>query len=160
VHLERRDGANGWKVAIDGESHDVVTPEFEFYRRRLKLAIDGKSHMFRSRYQESHIQAFYCGIVRTFEVYTPLEWSLTRFMIRKETEVIENVLKCPMPGLVTAVCVAEGEFVRIGQQLFRIESMKMESSIASPVDAQVEKILTGPGRNVETDEILLTFTMT
>ncbi len=137
----------------------MTTPEFEFYRRRLKLVIDQAAHMFRARYQESHIQVFYCGIIRTFEVYTPLEWSLTGFMRRKESETVENVLKCPMPGLVTAVCVAEGEIVRRGQELFRIESMKMESSIASPLDAQVDKILTNPGKNVEADEILLTFTL-
>jgi len=157
VHLERQDNSSAWKIVADGASHEVITPEFEFYRRRLKLVIDGVAHMFRARYLESHIQGFYCGITRIFEVYTPLEWSLTRFMLRKESEIVENLLKCPMPGLVTAVCVAEGEIVRRGQELFRIESMKMESSIASPLDAKVEKILTGPGRNVETDEILLTF---
>jgi propionyl-CoA carboxylase alpha chain len=159
VHLEREDESRNWTMEIDGESHEIVAPDFEFYRRRLRLLIDGEYHMFRMSYQQSHIQTFYCGIIRTFEVYTPREWSLTHFMIRKEQEVVENLLKCPMPGLVTAVCVAEGEYVRRGQELFRIESMKMESSIASPVDAQVEKILASPGNNVETDEILLTFTI-
>ena len=159
VHLERQNGSHVWTIEIDGETHEVVAPDFEFYRRRLKLLIDGESHMFRMRYKESHIQTFYCGIIRTFEVYTPLEWSMTRFMLCKEQEVAENVLKCPMPGLVTAVCVTKGEFVRRGQELFRIESMKMESSIASPLDAQVEEILTSQGKNVETDEVLLRFTV-
>lgn len=157
VHLVRQNGSRVWTMEINGTTHEVVAPEFEFYRRRLKLLIDGEYHMFRLSYKESHIQTYYCGIIRTFEVYTPREWSLMGFMLRKEQETVENELKCPMPGLVTAVCVAEGEYVRRGQELFRIESMKMESSIASPVDAQVDKIMTSPGKNVETDEILLTF---
>jgi multidrug efflux pump subunit AcrA (membrane-fusion protein) len=39
----------------------------------------------------------------------------------------------------------------------RMESMKMESGIASPVDGLVEKILVHAGQTVETDETLLTF---
>jgi propionyl-CoA carboxylase alpha chain len=152
-HLDERT----WRFSIDGKDYDVLAPEFEYFRRRLTLKIDGVSHMFRLRYRENHIQAFHCGIVRTFEIYTPLEWSLTRFMLRKESAAAENVLKCPMPGLVTAVSVSEGEFVRRGQELFRIESMKMESSIASPCDAQVEKVLVTPGKDVEADEVLLVF---
>jgi propionyl-CoA carboxylase alpha chain len=38
-----------------------------------------------------------------------------------------------------------------------MESMKMESGIASPVDGLVEKILVQAGQTVETDETLLTF---
>jgi propionyl-CoA carboxylase alpha chain len=157
VTLIRQNGSRVWTMEIDGTTHEVVAPEFEFYRRRLRLLIDGEHHMFRMSYQQSHIQTFFCGIIRIFEVYSPREWSLTGFMQRKEQETVENELKCPMPGLVTAVCVAEGEYVRRGQELFRIESMKMESSIASPVDAQVEKIHAGAGDNVETDQVLLTF---
>lgn len=146
-----------WSFSVDGKTYDVIAPEFEYFRRRLKLKINGVSHMFRLRYQENHIQAFHCGIARTFEIYTPLEWSLTGFMRRKESVATENVLRCPMPGLVTTVSVSEGEFVRRGQELFRIESMKMETSIVSPTDSRVEKVLVTPGKDVETDEVLLVF---
>jgi len=40
-----------------------------------------------------------------------------------------------------------------------MESMKMESAIASPIDPQVEKILVQAGQTVETDETLLTFNL-
>ena len=69
----------------------------------------------------------------------------------------ENMLKCPMPGMVTDVCVEVGSYVRRGQELLRMESMKMESAIASPCDGQVEKILIKPSQTVETDETLMIF---
>ena len=93
---------------MNNHSYEVITPEFEYYRRRLKLKIDGSYQMFRFQYSDNHIQGFFCGIVRMLEVYTPKEWSLTHYMPREKKVVQENILKCPMPGMVVAVCVSEG----------------------------------------------------
>ncbi len=148
---------HNWNVTVDGHEYDVITPEFEYYRRRLVLKINGSSHMFRLQYDENHIKAFFCGIVRLFEIYTPAEWKLAPYMLRDREEITENVLKCPMPGLVTAVNVKEGDYVRKGQELIRLESMKMESSVASPCEGTVERIMVSPGQTVDTDEVLILF---
>lgn len=157
VLLEGSEQSKRWNITVNDRLYKVVAPEFEYYRRRLKLYIDGIANMFRLQYLENHIRAFFCGIVRTFEIYTPLEWSLAHFMLRDVKPVRENELKCPMPGLITAVTVEEGTQVRRGQELLRMESMKMESAVASPRDGQIDRILARPGQAVETDEILITF---
>jgi propionyl-CoA carboxylase alpha chain len=157
VQLDGDQATRQWTIRVDGRPYDVVTPEFEYYRRRLALKINGDSHMFRLQYEENHIKAFFCGIIRIFEVYTPREWSQNEHMRREKKVVPENVLKCPMPGLVTAICVEQGAYVRKGQELIRMESMKMESGVASPCDGQVEEILVNPRQAVETDDILMTF---
>jgi propionyl-CoA carboxylase alpha chain len=157
VLLEGSEQSRRWNITVNDRLYKVVAPEFEYYRRRLKLYIDGIANMFRLQYLENHIRAFFCGIVRTFEIYTPLEWSLAHFMLREVKPVQENELKCPMPGLITAVTVEEGTQVRKGQELLRMESMKMESAVASPRDGQIDRILARPGQAVETDEILITF---
>jgi propionyl-CoA carboxylase alpha chain len=157
VELEGDPSTRRWRVRVDGSAYDVATPEFEFYRRRLRLDIDGVSQMFRLQYDGSHIRAAFAGVVRTFEVYTPREWELGRFMLRQTGPARENVLRCPMPGLVTALAVAEGAYVQRGQELVRMASMKMESAVASPCDGRVEKIHVEPGSAVETDDVLITF---
>jgi propionyl-CoA carboxylase alpha chain len=157
VNLHGDQLTHKWRITVDSDSYDVVTPEFEYYRRRLKLTINGVPHMFRFRYQHQHIQGFFCGIVRTLEIYTPREWNLVKFMPRKKEAVQQDALRCPMPGLVVAVCIEEGAYVHRGDELVRMESMKMESGIASPRDGYVEKILIKPGQAVETDDTLLTF---
>ena len=157
VDLDGDPESHRWSVRVDERTYEVVTPEFEFYRRRLNLKIDGVSHMFRLQYEGSHIRAFFSGIARIFEVYKPHEWELTRYMVRERRAVLENTLKCPMPGMITVVWVKEGEHVRRGQALVRIESMKMETDIASPRDGKVEEILVAPGATVETDEVLIAF---
>ena len=106
VQLDGERKSRQWRIQINGRAYEVVTPEFEFYRRRLKLRINRTSHMFRLRYQENHIQVFFCGIVRLLEIYTPLEWRLSKFMLRGIIEEEEDVLNCPMPGLVIDVSMA------------------------------------------------------
>ncbi len=146
-----------WEIQVDGRAYAVVTPDFEYYRRRLQLKINGVQNMFRLQYQQNHIRCFFCGTVRTFEIYTTTEWRLAHYMKRESVRALENVLRCPMPGLVTAICVEKGAQVRRGQELIRMESMKMESGVGSPCDAEVESVLVAPGQAVDTDEPLITF---
>ncbi len=157
IRIEGTGDPRKLRMWVDGAEYEVATPLFEFYRRRLKLEINGKFHMFRARYQEHHIQAAYCGIVRTFEVYTPREWELAVHMPPVKKAVEEHILRCPMPGLVVAVNVEEGSYVRRGQELVRIESMKMESAVASPREGLVECVSASPGQTVETGDRLLEF---
>ncbi len=157
VKLLKTDEPRHWQIRINRKSYEVTVPDFEFFRRRLKLNIDGKSHMFRLRYQDAHIMTFFRGTVRTVEIYTLREWRLNHYMLRDMKTAAENVLKCPMPGLVTAVCVKKGDAVHRGDEVIRMESMKMESGIAAPCDGLVENILVQPGQAVESDEVLITF---
>jgi propionyl-CoA carboxylase alpha chain len=146
-----------WHIKVEERPYRVVTPEFEFYRRRLKLLIDESSHMFRLSYDENHIRVFFCGVVRLLEIYSPLEWRLSKYMLRGRTEKEENELTCPMPGLVIGVSVNTGDYVRKGQEIFIIESMKMQSSIISPRDGRVESVSVSEGQTVETDQVLMKF---
>jgi len=157
VQLEKRPEGSQWRIFVDDRAYEVITPEFEFYRRRLRLKINGESHMFRLKFEENHILVFFCGIVRFLEVYTPLEWQLNQHMVRTRPVQEEDVLRCPMPGLVVDVAVQAGDVVRKGQELFKIEAMKMQSSIASPRDSLVEKVFVQTGQTVAQDQELLQF---
>jgi 3-methylcrotonyl-CoA carboxylase alpha subunit len=55
----------------------------------------------------------------------------------------------PMPGQVIAVHVKVGDRVRRDQALLVLEAMKMEHTIASPVDGVVERLPFGVGSRVE-----------
>ncbi|MCU0591536.1 MAG: acetyl-CoA carboxylase biotin carboxylase subunit [Desulfobacterales bacterium] len=157
VCLRKDPPAHEWTVTVDGLTYTVTTPEFEFYRRRLNLKINGRSHMFRLYYQYSFFGVAFCGTARVFEVFSPREWELSRHMPAPRDDVLENVLLCPMPGLVVEVRVRKGDRVYRGQDLVSIESMKMESFVASPCDGEVAEVLAVPGQAVESDEVLVRF---
>jgi biotin carboxyl carrier protein len=57
----------------------------------------------------------------------------------------------PMPGLVLAVEVEEGEVVREGQGLVIIEAMKMENEIRAPIGGRVRDLAVRSGDAVERD---------
>jgi biotin carboxyl carrier protein len=67
----------------------------------------------------------------------------------------EFLLKAPMPGLVVAVPVSEGEEVEKGQVLVILESMKMQNELKSPRAGKVERIRVKAGESVEQKQTLL-----
>ncbi|MBL8098610.1 MAG: acetyl-CoA carboxylase biotin carboxyl carrier protein subunit, partial [Anaerolineales bacterium] len=64
-------------------------------------------------------------------------------------------LKAPMPGLVVAIPVAEGQEIKKGQVLIILESMKMQNELKSPKDGTVERIRVKAGESVEQKQALL-----
>lgn len=64
-------------------------------------------------------------------------------------------LKAPMPGLVVAIPVAEGQEIKKGQVLIILESMKMQNELKSPKDGIVERIRVKAGESVEQKQSLL-----
>jgi propionyl-CoA carboxylase alpha chain len=157
IRLEGDPAGRHWNIRVNDRSYEVVTPEFEYYRRRLKLKIDGQYHYFRLQYRGNYFWAAFCGIARILEIYSPREWALARYMPAPKTDEVAHVLVCPMPGLVVDIRVKAGDRVFRGQDLVSIESMKMESYVASPCDGVVAEVKVKSGQAVETGDVLATF---
>ena len=157
IRIFKKSVPREWTVWVNKSKYQVKTPIFEFFRRRLRLKIDQNAPMFRLQYEGNFIGVAYCGLTRTFEIYTPREWALSQYMPKPKAASAQNELLCPMPGLVVTILVKPGDRVYRGQDLVSIESMKMESFVASPGDREVEKVWVQPGQAVETGDILLTF---
>ncbi len=68
----------------------------------------------------------------------------------------EFLLKAPMPGLVIAVPVAEGQPVEKGQILVILESMKMQNELRSPWAGTVSRLRVKAGESVEQKQHMLT----
>ncbi|HKL01311.1 MAG TPA: biotin/lipoyl-containing protein, partial [Desulfotignum sp.] len=156
VQMKKTDG-NLWTIDVNQDRMTVEPPDFEFYRRRLKLKIDDRFHLFRLRYDRSFFWIAFCGLTRLFEVYRPEEWELIQHMPERDAAPPSNELPCPMPGLVVAVPVKKGDSVTRGQNLITLESMKMESGVASPVDGMIAEVLVKKGEAVDAGDVLVRF---
>lgn len=66
-------------------------------------------------------------------------------------------LKAPMPGLVLAVEIKEGDRVHPGQGLVIIEAMKMENEIKVAFEGTAKSIRVKPGKAVEKNEVMIVF---
>ena len=87
-------------IRIGEERYAVRIPYFQFYRRRLKLVINGQTYRFRLRFEDPFIFTSFNGIAQIFEVYTPREWALIQYMPDRRDKAKSNALLYPMPGLV------------------------------------------------------------
>lgn len=64
-------------------------------------------------------------------------------------------IKAPMPGLVLAVNVKEGDNVKKGDGLLVLEAMKMENLIKAQSDGTVKKIHIAKGSKVEKNQAMI-----
>lgn len=146
-----------WKFQVNGQNYNVETPPFELYRRRLKLKINGRIHRFRIAVESPYLRVAFSGINSLFEIMTPREYFLMRYMPKRKEKPPKNKLICPMPGMVVSIFVSRGDRVFRGQNLLVLESMKMETGVAAPMDGIVAEICVAPGRKVEVGDTLMKF---
>jgi len=64
-------------------------------------------------------------------------------------------IAAPMPGMVSALAVSQGQKVRAGELLLTLEAMKMETTILAPKDCVVSELLVRAGQAVDAKELLL-----
>jgi acetyl/propionyl-CoA carboxylase alpha subunit len=61
----------------------------------------------------------------------------------------------PMPGLITAIDVSEGEVVEAGQACVVMEAMKVVLRLPAPIAGRISRILCGPGEPVANGAVLV-----
>ena len=80
---------------------------------------------------------------------------LTQHMIEKVPPDLSRFLICPMPGLLVALNVAEGDRVEAGQPLAVVEAMKMENILRAEKSATVKKVNAKVGDSLAVDAVIL-----
>ncbi len=83
-------------------------------------------------------------------------------LLRARSDIVDQSgevsVKAPMPGLIVAVPVSEGQAVRAGETVVILESMKMQNELKAPRDGVVQRISVAPGQSVEQKKVLITIT--
>lgn len=99
----------------------------------------------------------YRGIAAPVYVYTQREAELASLMPVKAAADMSKFLLCPMPGLVKAIHVSEGQDVKAGDNLAIVEAMKMENILKAERDGKVQKIAAKAGDSLAVDAVILEF---
>ncbi len=66
-----------------------------------------------------------------------------------------NVIKAPIPGLITDVLVNEGDKVSVGAIVAKMEAMKMENNILASSDGKIKHIGIKVGDSVLEGDVLM-----
>jgi propionyl-CoA carboxylase alpha chain len=97
------------------------------------------------------------GLSVKAKVFAPRQAELDRLMPVKLPPDTSKLLLCPMPGLVMAIAVAEGQEVKAGETLAVVEAMKMENVLRAERDLVVGKINARPGESLAVDAVIMEF---
>ena len=68
----------------------------------------------------------------------------------------KTLIKSDVAGVVAEICYGEGDFVKEGECLLFIESMKMEISVEAPFDSEIEEIFIKKDEVISQNQPLLT----
>ncbi|UZK70718.1 acetyl/propionyl/methylcrotonyl-CoA carboxylase subunit alpha [Sphingomonas sp. S1-29] len=135
------DVVTGWKpgqrqfvATIDDEA---ITVGVKRTRTGWRLNAHGRTHVVR--------------------VMTVRAADLAAHMIEKVPPDLSKFLLCPMPGMLSALHVAEGDAVEAGQPLATVEAMKMENILRAERPGVVGKIHFAPGESMAVDAAILDF---
>jgi propionyl-CoA carboxylase alpha chain len=99
----------------------------------------------------------YRGVRAKAYVYTEREAALVALMPEKAAPDTSKLLLCPMPGLVKAIHVSQGQEVKAGEALCVVEAMKMENILRAERDATVKSIKAKAGDSLAVDAVIMEF---
>ncbi|WP_114522119.1 acetyl/propionyl/methylcrotonyl-CoA carboxylase subunit alpha [Altererythrobacter sp. ZODW24] len=80
---------------------------------------------------------------------------LADHMIEKIPPDLSKFLICPMPGLLVALHVGEGDEVEAGQPLATVEAMKMENILRAEKSGTIAKVNAEQGESLAVDAVIL-----
>ncbi len=141
-------------VSVDGKVYEV---DFESVSGQpvYSLIVDGRSHESYIYQGDENWQVLLRGRLYPVTVEDEREKRLRAAAGGGVAETGEFHLRAPMPGLVVAIPVTEGQQVKKGQVILILESMKMQNEIKAPRDGVIGRIRVKPGETVEQKQTML-----
>ena len=90
-------------------------------------------------------------------VFTEREAEVARLVPPRAVANGGKAVRCPMPGQVVSIAVAEGQEVKAGEPLAVVEAMKMENVLRAERDGVVKRVHVRPGDSLAVDAVILEF---
>ena len=141
-------------VSVDGKVYEV---DFESVSGQpvYSLIVDGKSHESYVAPGDHDWQVLIRGRLYPVTVEDEREKRLRSAAGGGVAETGEFHLRAPMPGLIVAILVEEGQAIKKGQVLLILESMKMQNELKASRDGIIGRVRVKPGETVEQKQTLL-----
>jgi len=140
----------------DGRSH-VLLPKWVPGMPVWTGTLDGVGVAMHVRMIPNGFELAYRGMEVKAFVYTESEAHYARLMPVKKLSGSEKSVRCPMPGLVVSLAVAEGQEVKAGETLAVVEAMKMENILRAERDGTIKTIRVKSGDSVAVDAVIMEF---
>lgn len=115
--------------------------------KKFNVKINDKSYMV-------EVEETSCSSSSKRELPAQLSSKIAHISSKKEAIGI-SLVNAPLPGLIVALSVKEGQSVNSGDRLLVLEAMKMENSILSPVTGTIDKVHVKVGDSVNGKQLMI-----
>ena len=142
------------EVLVNGEPLDIgisYTPG----DRLIEAHVEGQTYGVKLEPTRTGLKMTTRGAIHTAQILPARVAHLTQHMIEKVPPDLSKFLICPMPGLLVALHVNEGDKVEAGQPLAVVEAMKMENILRAEKSATVKKVNAKAGDSLAVDAVIL-----
>ncbi len=119
--------------------------------------VDGKRVVAQVDTRGAGFSLFHAGGQADVLVLTVRRAELLKLMPEKAPPDTSKFLLSPMPGLLVSVEVHEGQDIKAGEALAKVEAMKMENVLRATRDGTVLKLHANPGDSLRVDQKILEF---
>ncbi|HSK38984.1 MAG TPA: biotin/lipoyl-containing protein, partial [Arenibaculum sp.] len=147
---------SGWTATVAGAEF-LVMSDWTPWRTGWLGTVGGRTIAVQVERTGTGYRLIHAGAELTVEVLTPRAAELAELMPVKVPPDMSKFLLSPMPGLLTAVAVGEGQEVKAGQELAVVEAMKMENILRADADGTVVRVHAQAGASLAVDQIILEF---
>jgi propionyl-CoA carboxylase alpha chain len=144
-------------VSFGGDEAVSVSSDWLPGRPHARFTVAGRTVGVKVTPVNSAFRLRWKGIDLKAHVRNPRVAELARLMPEKLPPDTSKMLLCPMPGVVTAIHVKEGDTVEDGQPLAVVEAMKMENVLRAERRGTVRKVAVEAGASLAVDEMILEF---
>ena len=141
-------------VTVDGQSIDLAM-EYTPGDRIVMAEVADEAIALKIEPTRTGLRITTRGAIHKVEILPAHVAPLARHMIEKIPPDLSRFLICPMPGLLVALNVKEGDKVEAGQPLAVVEAMKMENILRAEKTATVKKVNAAAGESLAVDAIIL-----
>jgi propionyl-CoA carboxylase alpha chain len=144
-------------VLDGGAAHHVLISSWRAGDPVWRGTIDGEAILVQVRPVLNGFDLAHRGVEVRAYVYTESEAAAARLMPVKKAADSGKAVRCPMPGLIVSIAVAEGQEIKAGDTLAVVEAMKMENVLRAERDGVVKALKAKPGDSLAVDAVILEF---
>jgi propionyl-CoA carboxylase alpha chain len=155
--LTLRTEPSGYAVERAGETL-LAASDWQPADKLMHLRLDGDVATVQvDRLPGRAFRLTHAGVTRRAQVLSPRAATLLKMMPPKAVADTSRQVLSPMPGLLSALVVAEGQEVKAGEALAIVEAMKMENVLRAERDGTIAKLCAKAGDSLAVDQVILEF---
>jgi propionyl-CoA carboxylase alpha chain len=148
--------AGGFAV-IDGQGSYELVSGWRIGDPLYQGTVNGRSVSVQIERSGIGYRVSHGGVRLELQVLSPRAAELAALMPVKRSPDMSRFVLSPMPGLLVSLAVAEGQEVKVGQELCIVEAMKMENLLRAPRDGRVATLHAKPGDSLAVDQPIVEF---